>query len=57
MAALSNLPHREFNDVRRDLEEAAARLGKTFEPKSRVKLLRELRLLLQEADCLIQLPE
>jgi hypothetical protein len=57
MAALSNLPLRGFAAVRRDLEETAARLGKTFNPEVRVKLLREFRLLLQEADSLIRLPE
>ena len=57
MAVLPNPRLREFEVVRRDLEETVARLSETFNHKTRAKLLRQLRLLIQEADSLLQLPE
>ncbi len=48
-----NTPHRDFQAVRNDLEDAVTRLKSDRDPKRRKKLLQKLRLLLQEADRLI----
>ena len=54
---MSSRPHfvlRDFETVQRDLEIAFARMRNTKDPKLRLTLLRTLRLLLEEADRIIQ---
>lgn len=51
LASLPITPERNFEAVRRDLEDIVARLRRRdLETNERQKLLRELRWLLQEAD-------
>jgi hypothetical protein len=57
MASLPKYVPRNFDLVRRDLEETVARIGKVFNPKDRRKLLRKLRELLEEADEIIESKE
>ena len=53
MSSLPQRPERDFEAVRLDLENVIALLKINSHPKMRVRLLRELRLLLREADDLI----
>ena len=54
MACLPQPPKRDFKAVRSDLENVMAKLKESaFDPKLRRGLLRELSLLLHEADRLI----
>ena len=48
-----NIP-RTFDLVQRDLEETLHRIGRAFDPKARIKLLKQLRELIEEADEIIQ---
>jgi len=57
MAAFPKLPNRDFHSIRNDLEETVMRLRNNLHPKLRIKLLRELRLLIQEADSLLESEE
>jgi hypothetical protein len=54
MASLPKLPLRDFRAVQKDLEDAVLKLRRTFNPKTRAVLLRNLRLLLEEADLIIE---
>jgi hypothetical protein len=54
MASLPKLPLRDFRVVQKDLEDTVIKLRQTFDPKARVKLLRNVRLLLEEADLIIE---
>ena len=47
-------PLRDFQSVEEDLRRAVLRLRNTFDSNARIKLLRELRLLLQEADLILE---
>jgi plasmid stabilization system protein ParE len=47
------MPLRDFAQLQKDLEDIVTRLKQTRNPKARVRLLRELRRLLGEADLLI----
>lgn len=54
MAALPDSQQfREFTLVQIEIEKAVSILKRTFDPNARVRLLRELRLLIEEADVLI----
>jgi hypothetical protein len=50
MSAIPQSPLRDFDDVNRDLERVIAELKRTPKPQQRLKLLRELRSLLEQAD-------
>lgn len=50
---LLTMPDRNFEAVRNDLQDVVSRLKATFDPEVRHELLRELRLLLEEADRLV----
>lgn len=54
MLSWPNDATRDFEDVRTDLEKALSRLKASLDPKARKRLLRELRLLIEEADCLVK---
>jgi hypothetical protein len=54
MASLPKPVIREFIEVQRDLEATISHLHRTLDPKSRARLLRELRALLEEADLIIE---
>jgi len=47
------MPERDFAEIEQRLEHALLRLKRTKDPKSKRDLLRELRLLLVEADRVI----
>ena len=54
MSSLPKIPERDFGAVRHDLESVVAQLKKNnFDSNARHSLLRELRILLEEADRLI----
>jgi hypothetical protein len=53
MACRVQSPPRDFQALARELEGMVARVKKTLDPRSRRCFLRKLRLLLDEADCLI----
>ena len=54
MSAVPQPPERDFNQVRRDLEELMLRLRNApYEKKVRLKIMKQLRLLLDEADCIV----
>lgn len=53
MATVPNSRGRDFENLQFDLEDVVSRLKKTLEPKSRASLLREFRLLLEEAERII----
>lgn len=53
MATPTQSPERNFNVIERELEKALLLLKNTVQPKPRREILRELRLLLEEADAVI----
>lgn len=57
VAACPNPREREFEEVRRDLEETVAKLKESHPPESRRSLLLNLRLLLMEADEIIAITD
>jgi hypothetical protein len=50
MSALPKSPLRDYDDIRRDLERVVGELKRCAQPAERRILLRELRLLISEAD-------
>jgi hypothetical protein len=53
MSASLRFPKRGFQSVQFDLEETVVQLKTVFDPSTRRKLLRNLRVLLEEADSMI----
>lgn len=53
VSASLRFPKRDFQSVQFDLEETVVRLKTVFDPSTRRKLLRDLRILLEEADSMI----
>ena len=55
MASLSSFPPpRDFQVLQQELEETVLLLKSTFKPEERTALLRRLRLLLAEADLIME---
>ena len=48
------MPLRNFPELQRELEDVVSCLKHTRDPKERVRLLRELRALIEEADSIIE---
>jgi hypothetical protein len=55
VAASPQISCRDFAEVEREIRDALMRLNNTFKPESKRKLLRHLRLLIEEADVITYL--